>query len=50
VDALVRFVFAVAAKVPEVKDPVKQVLAIPKAETPCLNMKSRFKLDDSLKL
>jgi len=50
VDALVRFVFAVAAKVPEVKDPVRQVLAIPKAETPCLNMKSRFKLDDSLKL
>jgi hypothetical protein len=50
VDALVRFVFAVAAKVPEVKDPVRQVLAIPKAETPCLNMKSRFRLDDSLKL
>ena len=50
VDALVRFVFAVAAKVPEVKDPVRQVLAIPKSETPCLNMKSRFKLDDSLKL
>lgn len=50
VDALVRFVFAVAAKVPEVKDPVRAVLAIPKAETPCLNMKSRFKLDDSLKL
>ena len=50
VDALVRFVFAVAAKVPEVKDPVRQVLGIPKTETPCLNMKSRFKLDDSLKL
>lgn len=50
VDALVRFVFAVAAKVPEVKDPVKLVLAIPKSDTPCLNMKSRFKLDDSLKL
>jgi hypothetical protein len=50
VDALVRFVFAVAAKVPEVKDPVRLVLAIPKADTPCLNMKSRFKLDDSLKL
>jgi hypothetical protein len=50
VDALVRFVFAVASKVPEVKDPVKQVIAVPKAETPCLNMKSRFKLEDSLKL
>lgn len=50
VDALVRFVFAVAGKVPEVKDPVRSLLAIPKAETPCLNMKSRFKLDDSLKL
>jgi hypothetical protein len=50
VDALVRFVFAVAAKVPEVKDPVRALLAIPKTDTPCLNMKSRFKLDDSLKL
>jgi hypothetical protein len=50
VDALVRFVFAVAAKVPEVKDPVRQVLGIPKAETPCLNMKSRFRLDDAMKL
>jgi hypothetical protein len=50
VDALVRFVFAVAAKVPEVKDPVRLVLAVPKSETPCLNMKSRFKLEDSLKL
>ena len=50
VDALVRFVFAVAAKVPEVKEPVRQVLGIPKAETPCLNMKSRFRLDDAMKL
>jgi len=50
VDALVRFVFAVASKVPEVKDPVRLVLAVPKAETPCLNMKSKFKLEDSLKL
>jgi hypothetical protein len=50
VDALVRFVFAVAAKVPEVKDPVRALLAIPKADTPCLNMKSRFRLDDAMKL
>jgi hypothetical protein len=50
VDALVRFMFAVAAKVPVAKERAKQVLGIPKAETPCLNMKSRFKLDDSLKL
>lgn len=49
VDALVRFVFAVASKVPSVKDSVRQILAIPKAEVPSLTMKSRFKLEDSLK-
>ena len=49
VDALVRFVFAVASKVPSIKDSVRQVLKIPKTETPSLNMKSRFKLEDSLK-
>lgn len=50
VDSLVRFVFAVAGKVPEMKQVVKDILAIPRAETTCLNMKSRFKLEDSLKL
>lgn len=49
VDALVRFVFAVASKVPSVKDSVRQILAIPKAEVPSLTMKSKFKLEDSLK-
>jgi hypothetical protein len=49
VDALVRFVFAVAGKVPSIKDSVRIVLKIPKTETPSLNMKSRFKLEDSLK-
>lgn len=50
VDALVRFVFAVASKVPTIKDLVRLVLAIPKANTPSLNMKSRFALEDALKL
>jgi hypothetical protein len=50
VDSLVRFVFAVASKVPSMKVEVKDILAIPRAETTCLNMKSRFKLEDSLKL
>lgn len=49
VDALVRFVFAVASKVPSVKDSVRQILTIPKAELPSLSFKSRFKLEDSLK-
>ena len=48
VDALVRFLFAVATKV-SVKSAIQQVLAIPKTETPSLNMKSRFKLDDAAK-
>lgn len=48
VDALVRFLFAVATKV-SVKSAIQQILAIPKTETPSLNMKSRFKLDDAAK-
>ena len=50
VDCLVRFMFAVASRVPEVKVHIRAVLSIPKAETPCLNMKSKFKLEDALKL
>ena len=50
VDSLVRFLFAVAAKVPAVKVVVRELLAVPRTETPCLNMKSRFKLEDALKL
>ena len=51
VDALVRFVFAVTSKVdPAFKNDIRAVLATPKIETPSLNMKSRFKLDDALKL
>jgi hypothetical protein len=48
VDALVRFLFAVAPKIP-LKSALMAVLAIPKAETPSLNMKSRFSLDDAAK-
>ena len=48
VDALVRFLFAVATKV-SVKSAIQQILAIPKTDTPSLNMKSRFKLDDAAK-
>jgi hypothetical protein len=48
VDALARFLFAVATKVP-LKTPLGAILAIPKAETPSLTMKSRFKLEDAVK-
>lgn len=48
VDALVRFLFAVATKVP-IRAGTKEILSIPKAETPSLNMKSRFKLEDANK-
>jgi hypothetical protein len=48
VDALVRFLFAVAPKVP-LRAALMAVLAIPKTETPSLNMKSRFSLDDAAK-
>lgn len=48
VDALVRFLFAVATKVP-LRAPLSAILAIPKAETPSLTMKSRFKLEDAVK-
>jgi hypothetical protein len=46
VDALVRFLVAVAPKVSMVKQHVKDILAVPRADTPCLCMKSRFKLED----
>ena len=46
VDHLVRFLAAVAPKVKEVKELVSGILAIPRAETPSLCMKSRFKLED----
>ena len=49
VDALVRFLFAVATKVP-LRALIAKVLAVPKAETPSLNMKSRFKLEDAAKI
>jgi hypothetical protein len=48
VDALVRFLFAVATKVP-IRTAVQAVLAIPKAEAQSLTMKSRFKLEDAAK-
>jgi hypothetical protein len=48
VDALVRFIFAVTTKVP-MRAALLEVLKNPKAETPSLNMKSRFKLEDAAK-
>lgn len=48
VDALVRFLFAVATKVP-IRAGTKEILTIPKAETPSLSFKSRFKLEDANK-
>jgi hypothetical protein len=48
VDALVRFLFAVAQKV-AIKSPLQAVLAIPRGEVPSLSMKSRFKLEDAAK-
>lgn len=49
VDALVRFLFAVGAKV-NVKDAIQALLALSRTETPSLTMKSRFKLQDCLAL
>jgi hypothetical protein len=48
VDALARFLFAVAPKVP-VKAVLTQLLAVPRPECPSLSMKSRFKLEDAAK-
>lgn len=49
VDALVRFLFAVYAKVPAAKEVAATLVALPKTDTPNLNMKSRFKLEDILR-
>jgi hypothetical protein len=49
VDALVRFLFAVATKVP-LRALIASVLTVPKTETPSLNMKSRYKLEDTAKI
>ena len=48
VDALVRFVFAVAGKV-DMRERVRAILALPRPETPNLTMKSRFSLEDAQK-
>jgi hypothetical protein len=48
VDALVRFLAAVAPKMP-LKGPLGAVLACPRTDTPSLSMKSRFKLEDAAK-
>lgn len=48
VDALVRFLFAVATKVP-IKSSTQAILAIPKTESISLSFKSRFKLEDASK-
>ena len=49
VDALVRFLFAVASKCP-LRTPLMALLARPRAETPSMNMKSRFRLEDAIKI
>jgi hypothetical protein len=49
VDHLVRFLAAIAPKVPFVKPLVIDILKIPRANTPSLTMKSRFKLEDAAK-
>jgi hypothetical protein len=46
VDALVRFVFAVASKV-DMRERIRGILALPRTETPNLTMKSRFSLEDA---
>lgn len=48
VDALVRFLFAVASKV-SIKSQIQSLLALPRSEVPSLSMKSRFKLEDVAK-
>jgi len=48
VDALVRFLFAVAPKV-TLKALIQPILGLPRPETPSLSMKSRFKLEDAMK-
>jgi hypothetical protein len=48
VDALVRFLAAVAPKVP-LKGAIGAVLLLPRGECPSLSMKSRFKLEDAAK-
>jgi hypothetical protein len=48
VDALARFLFAVAKKVP-IKKVLTEILAVPRPECPSLNMKSRFCLEDAAK-
>jgi hypothetical protein len=45
-DHLVRFLAAVAPKVKGVGELIRPILSLPKAETPSLCMKSRFKLED----
>lgn len=48
VDALARFLFAVAKKVP-IRKEVAGILSVPRPECPSLNMKSRFCLEDAAK-
>ena len=48
VDALVRFLFAVATKVP-IRAGTKEIMLIPKTDAPSLSFKSRFKLEDANK-
>lgn len=49
VDALVRFLAAVAPKVP-IRAPLRALLAVPRTDVPSLSTKNRFKLEDTAKL
>ncbi len=48
VDALVRFLVAVAPKVP-IRTSIREILDLPRDKVVCLNMKSRFALEDAAK-
>jgi hypothetical protein len=49
VDALVRFMYAVAKRIP-IKVTLQEILKLPKDATPSLSMKSRFRIEDAIKL
>jgi hypothetical protein len=46
----VRFVFAIITIAPSIREDIETILRMDKQSTPSLNMKSRFKLQDALKL
>ena len=51
VDHLVRFLFAVAPHIKgEFVKEFQEFMAVPRSEVPSFNMKSRFKMEDALKI